>query len=670
MEVKTITDAGIAMMATHNLSLVILSVVIAIIASYTALDLSGRVTVAQGRVRTALWLAGGAIAMGIGIWSMHFIAMLAYNLPIPIAYNLPIVLVSIAVAVVASGAALFVVSRQKMGGLQLLTGGVFMGLAIAAMHYTGMAAMQLEATPLYDPNLVALSILIAISASLLALRLAFDLRTQTTRLGCVRKLGSALVMGNAIAGTHYTAMAAVSFQPTNQVVQPSHAMDNSLLGVGIGIATVVILTLALIASIFEQRISVETAKAEALRQSEERFRCLVQNTSDIIAVVGADGTVCYKSASVKRILGYEAENWQKAFEFVHPDDLAKAENVLTKALSCPALNIAAEFRLRHADGQVRDFEVIVNNLLAEPSVAGIVTTYRDITERKWAESARRKAYDELEIRVEQRTTELRLAVEQLLVEISERKRAESRLQAAFTSQRNFINDASHELRTPIAIIRCYIELLGIDSQEQPETLAIVIDELDRMTRIVNDLLLLCKAEQPDFLNLELVEISSLTESLYVKANALAARNWCLEAKGSGCIIADRQRITQAVLNFAQNATQHTTESDVIALGSTLTDGSARFWVRDTGSGIATADLERIFKRFARGSSGRRSEGAGLGLAIVQAIALAHGGWVELCSQPGSGSTFTIVIPLEPSHKIRSDETLSPGLTRTVVRLPD
>ena len=221
-----------------------------------------------------------------------------------------------------------------------------------------------------------------------------------------------------------------------------------------------------------------------------------------------------------------------------------------------------------------------------------------------------------------------------------------RLQAAFTSQRDFIDDASHELRTPIAIIRGHLELLGEDPQERRETLELVIDELDRMSRIVNDLLLLAKAEQPDFLNLETVELDSLTAELYFKATALNFRDWQLEAKANGFIVADRQRLTQAIMNLAQNATQHTTEGDVIALGSAITNNNACFWVRDTGEGIALKDQERIFKRFARSDGHRRSEGAGLGLAIVQAIAEAHGGRVELISQPGAGSTFKVIIPLQ------------------------
>lgn len=231
-----------------------------------------------------------------------------------------------------------------------------------------------------------------------------------------------------------------------------------------------------------------------------------------------------------------------------------------------------------------------------------------------------------------------------------------RLQAAFKSQRDFINDASHELRTPITIIRGHLELLGDDPEERRETLEIVIDELDRMNRFVDDLLLLAKAEQPNFLHLETVEIGSLTEELFAKAKALANRDWRMENKGTGRIVADRQRLTQAIMNLAQNATQHTTENDIIALGSVLSHGEARFWVRDTGVGIPYIDQQRIFERFARAAdSRRRSEGAGLGLAIVRAIAIAHGGRVDLLSRLGGGSTFTIVIPPEPPQEMLSSE---------------
>jgi len=337
--------------------------------------------------------------MGVGIWSMHFIVMLAYELPIPMTYDIPTVLISMVAAVLTSGLALFIVSRQKMEWLQLLVGSIFMGLGIASMHYIGMGAMRVEVIAEYDLRVVGLSVAIAICVSAVALWLAFQLRAQTTLIGNVWKLKSAIIMGNAVAGMHYTGMAAVSFQPLPANSQfrdapPIPAMDNSMLAFEIAMATLVILALAVLASLFDQRITAETSRSDTLRQSEERFRALVQNSSDVIAVIAADSTICYISSSVKQILGYESEDWlgKKAFECVHPDDHAKAENLLRKALDCSATNLTAsccssEFRLRHADNSWREFEVIANNLLAESSVAGIVITYRDITKRKRAETA-------------------------------------------------------------------------------------------------------------------------------------------------------------------------------------------------------------------------------------------------------------------------------------------
>ena len=221
-----------------------------------------------------------------------------------------------------------------------------------------------------------------------------------------------------------------------------------------------------------------------------------------------------------------------------------------------------------------------------------------------------------------------------------------RLAAAFATQRAFIDDAGHELRTPITVVRGHLELLGDDPDERRETIALVTDELDRMARIVDDLLLLAKAEQPDFIRLEPVETSDLTTELLVKAHALAQRDWRLDSCASGIVHADPHRLTQGVLNLARNAAEHTRVGDTIALGSAVANGELRLWVRDTGSGIELDEQQRIFDRFTRGRGGRhRSDGSGLGLAIVKAVAEAHGGWVELWSQPGEGAVFTIVLPV-------------------------
>ena len=223
-----------------------------------------------------------------------------------------------------------------------------------------------------------------------------------------------------------------------------------------------------------------------------------------------------------------------------------------------------------------------------------------------------------------------------------------RLEQAFASQKDFVSDAGHELRTPITIIRGHLELMGDDPDERRETVALVTDELERMSRFVDDLLLLAKARRPDFLRPEPLDLDNLARELLRKAEALAPREWRLEAgEAGGRIVADRQRLTQAVMNLATNAARHTSPDDPIELGARLHGDHAVLWVRDHGPGVPEADRERIFERFVQAGNGRRrADGAGLGLAIVRAIAEAHGGRVELESPEGGGSRFSVIIPEE------------------------
>ncbi len=213
-------------------------------------------------------------------------------------------------------------------------------------------------------------------------------------------------------------------------------------------------------------------------------------------------------------------------------------------------------------------------------------------------------------------------------------------------QRAFVDDAGHELRTPITIARGHLELMGDDPQERRETVALVTAELDHMARIVDELLVLAKSDQPDFVRPQPVEMADLTTELLAKARSLVPGTCTLEACADGVVLLDRQRIGQAVLNLARNAAEHTPPGTAVRIGSSVGDAEVRFWVADDGPGIPAGEQQQVFERFRRGVAGeRRSEGAGLGLAIVRSVAAAHGGNVELTSSPGNGATFTLVIPL-------------------------
>lgn len=217
-----------------------------------------------------------------------------------------------------------------------------------------------------------------------------------------------------------------------------------------------------------------------------------------------------------------------------------------------------------------------------------------------------------------------------------------RLEQAFATQRRFLDDASHELRTPITIIRGHLELAEPD--DLPSVVRICTDELDRMARMVDDLLLLAKAERPDFVRPQPVELAELTSDVDAKVRALGDRDWRLDGIGTGTVHVDPQRVTQAVVALAHNAVQHTRDGDRVLVGSALRDGLVSFWVTDTGPGVPEPDRDAIFDRFHRGSTPGHRGGAGLGLAIVRAIAEAHHGRVVLLSTPGEGATFGIELP--------------------------
>src|SRR3977135_743565 len=261
--------AAVNLIGSYNYALVALSVLIAVFASYAALDLAGRVTAAGGWTR-AVWLLGGAGAMGTGIWSMHYIGMLAFILPIPVAYHWPTVLLSLFAAILASVVALGVVSRKKMSALRALAGSVLMGAGISSMHYIGMAEMRVPAVCHFDFFLVVLSVVFAVLISLAALWITFHFRDEKRGIAW-EKLAGAVVMGAAIPVMHYTGMAAASFAPSGTPADLFHAVNISTLGTaGIASATFIVLGLALLTSLVDRQFATQTLEVqqEKLQRSE------------------------------------------------------------------------------------------------------------------------------------------------------------------------------------------------------------------------------------------------------------------------------------------------------------------------------------------------------------------------------------------------------------------
>ncbi len=220
-----------------------------------------------------------------------------------------------------------------------------------------------------------------------------------------------------------------------------------------------------------------------------------------------------------------------------------------------------------------------------------------------------------------------------------------RLETSFAEQQRFLDDAGHELRTPLTILAGHLELLDTgDPNEVARTRALLAEEVARMSRLVDDLITLAKSRRPDFVRIETVDVDVLTESVLAKARGLGQRSWRLDAVGTAHADLDPQRVTQALLQLAENAVKHTDPGAVIALGSAEDGDGVKLWVRDEGDGVPEERRALIFERFGRGPTRPGDDGFGLGLSLVAAIAEAHGGTVRVTSGRPRGAVFTLHLP--------------------------
>ncbi|MBN8563841.1 MAG: GAF domain-containing protein [Leptolyngbya sp. UWPOB_LEPTO1] len=386
----------------YNLQLVLVSVLIAVLASYSAIDLAGRVTATQSRVQK-IWLFSGAASMGIGIWSMHFIGMLAFRLPVLVNYDFLTVLVSIAPAMIASGLALFLVSRPTLGWSQLLGGSICMGLGIASMHYIGMLSMHASAVIHYDVRVVALSVLIAIAVSFAGLFLVFQLREETTSRQLWKKLLASLIMGIAIPTMHYTGMAAACFMPmSNMLAESSLQPPKNVvpLAAAVIVGTLIILGLALLAAFFDRRLSAQIIYAQAIQESQQYLKTILQGIQVGVLVVEEDAQIQLSNRAVLDLLHFSSEAdlqklWNQGITSCLDSTLLEdSENPLLHSMQPVLQNILAKQPVQNAVIYVEAEEqeptaLLVNAVplkLSNAAVTQMVCTFNEITELKRTEN--------------------------------------------------------------------------------------------------------------------------------------------------------------------------------------------------------------------------------------------------------------------------------------------
>ncbi|MCM8733519.1 PAS domain S-box protein [Azospirillum sp. A1-3] len=659
--------------------LVALSYVIAVFGGYVALDLahhSGNGTASpsiapnrrDGSERDpgdGRRLASAALALGAGIWSMHFIGMLAYRSDIPISYDAGLTALSFLLAVAVSGAGLFAVARNRPRRHTLPVAGTLTGLGIVSMHYVGMAGMRMDMKLSYDVFLVAVSVAVAIAASTAALWLAF--RTQRP----LQRAAGAVLLGLGVVTMHYTGMAAAGMEPITEVstatldgmgayhAMPAHAMTSSgqrmalspsLLAIMTGVGTLLLLSLAMLSSLLDRR-----QQAERSAEQEARYRAIVDTAVDPIILIDDEGTVESFNHAAEKTFGYRADEvigrnvnmlMPEPYRSAHDGYLDRYHRTGERRI----IGIGREVTGQRKDGSTFPLDLSVGewHVGKRRMYTGIM---RDITARKAAEDAILRARDEAEA--------ARIQAVQARDDALRADRAKTKFLAA----------ASHDLRQPLQSLFFFAHALSDKLQDHPTSplLASMTDSLNGLRVMLDSLLDVSRLDagvvKPSVTDFALGPLlDRLAEEYRIRAteSGLTLRHVPTSAWTSS----DPALLERILRNLIENAIRYT-ERGHILVGCLHRGGTLRLAVIDQGIGIPADRIQDIFQEFIQLANPERDrrKGLGLGLAIVRRLAglLDHG--VVVRSTPGRGSGFFLDLPAAVPRPV-------PKPVRIPTELPD
>lgn len=623
---------------SYNLGLVVLSVVVATLGSYVAIEIAQQLRSAQGR-RRFLWVGGGAIAMGLAIWSMHFVGMLALKLPIPIWYDGYTVVLSVIAAAVGSAIAFVIFSRSSVSWVLVVFASIFMGAAIAGMHYIGMAAMRMDANVTYDPIIVGASVTIAIAVSLAALSVTRSLvaRKEPGDRPTLQRIGASLLLGSAVVAMHYTGMAAAHFSTGAPAWKPFGRLvvGSSDLGFLVAISSLSLLCAALVATHFEG-LNVTT---------KTRFESLLELSPQMISFGEADGTITYCNPYWYEYTGLSPDatlgnKWKDA---IHPADYERATSLWRRCIA-RGKDFELELRLRRADGVYRWF------LARERPVrdaAGKISAWLGIA-----------------------------------IDIEERKVAEQEAHAASQAKSEFLASMSHELRTPLNAIGGYAELLAMGvrgplNTQQAQDISRIRRSQQHLLTLINDVLNFAKVDagQVEYHVTAVPVDDALRDAEGMIAPQVLAKGLHYTYRSgdrSAAILADPEKFQQIVLNLLSNAVKFTDQGGSITLSTQADENCVEISVEDTGSGVAREKLDTIFDPFVQAERrlNQPVQGVGLGLAISQDLARGMNGEITVKSEIGKGSTFTLSLPRAPLADLADRAPDDQSVQRPVAEFAD
>ncbi|HEX5319982.1 MAG TPA: MHYT domain-containing protein [Stellaceae bacterium] len=616
--------------------LVVLSVVVAALAAFVALSISSRIVAVGSRGAQLAWASAGAIAMGGGIWAMHFIGMLAFSLPCGVTYNPLGTVASMVPGILASGVALRVISQRTDPSFKEVTvGAVLFGAGIGLMHYSGMAAMEAQALLRYNPLLVVVSIVVAVALAFISLGIHFRAR-RLLRSTYLATAVAAPVMGCAVAGMHYTAMEAAVFYPIPDATVANLAMSPLVFAVLITLFIVLIMAITLVATFagrqveLAQSLAAEVSLRKELENAATIERSRLQAIFDSVVVgivtIDRDSHIRQWSAGAQRMFGYSAD----------------------EAVGVDVGMLVPEAARATHDCGIRAF-------LADERPEGLGSPGIETT-------AMRKDGSEFPIEID--SSEMRIGDEVLVTailrDITERKRTQTELiqaqqqaEAANRAKSQFLATMSHEIRTPMNGVLGIAKLLSATplQERQSQLVQNLVRSGQALLAIINDILDLSKIEAGRF---ELARLDFDPRELVAEVTDLFCER--CTSKGLELIYfvdgavprrlnGDAARLRQVLINLVGNAMKFTEQGEIL-IEMSVGQADAGYVtltcsVTDTGIGIAADDQRRIFDSFHQidASTTRPRGGTGLGLAIVRELVTLMCGEVGVESELGRGSSF-------------------------------
>ncbi len=686
---ETIQAAIILFLADYDFKLVVVSYLMIVFASYAALEISVCIRETQDSTRK-YWISAFGFVLGGGVWAMHFIAMLAYKFSIPVGYNPAITFFSSLMAIIPASYAIKMANSKSPLYVRITSGGFTMGMGIVFMHYTGMAALELAAQSKHDPELVLTSIIVAVVASSAALLFALWLGKSNYKKYKTLKTFTALLMGLAAAGMHYTGMAAVEFIPNPAFVdiESTNGLDRETLAIIIAVFTIIILGLSITASIAQQKFQILKNLKDDLearvnaRTQELRNKTVFSELHKNVAISTTLNLSIYEA--MKRAVQHICEGIEWPVGNMYLLDPQNTDRLVPSEVWY--LKDPDKYRLFKDETKHISFIKGVGLpgrvfAAAKPEWVEDVTLDSSFPRTPFAKQSGLKTgfafpiiigeevigimqfFSDKKEKTNSPLLELMSDVGFLLGSFIDRKRMEEKAilaketaEKANQAKSRFLANMSHEIRTPMNAILGYSQIILRNKDLDPsiiEAIKTIDNSGQHLMNLINDILDISKIEAD---RMEMVlsnfDLNDLIEGLSVLfAPRCHEKNlkWAIKnLEEQYYAYTDETKLRQILINLIGNAIKFTETGEVFLNATSPEQGIFIFEISDTGKGIPTEELETIFEPFRQSDEGLKKGGTGLGLAISKKQAKLLGGELFVYSEVGKGSRFILKVPLKPA----------------------